>query len=335
MMSSKTVLITGITGMDAAHLAKFLLTRGDRVVGTRRPNASGSLWRLEKLGISRDIEIIPMDLTDPHSVLKAVDYCLPNQVYNLAAQSHVGLSYECPVSTVQVNGVGVVNLLEALRGSQAKVYQAGTSEMFGHSPMPVTGYHEKVPFRPVSPYAAGKVMASYALDTYREAYGVDCREGILFNHESTLRGPNFVTQKIVQSLSRWYKTGDSFELGNVSAVRDWGWAPEYVEGMVNILEEGTESRYVLATGMTLTVFQFLEEAAKAIGVSVIYDKDRGRIADMKSGATIALVTAREMRPTDVPFLKGDPSQALMDLGWTPMTKGPEVARLMMEAALEA
>ena len=334
-MSSKTVLITGISGQDASYLAKFLLNRGDRVVGTVRPNASGDLWRLNKLGIRKDVELVNMDLTDSYSVMKAVDYCLPDQVYNLGAQSHVGLSYECPVSTINTNGLGVINLLEALRGSHAQFYQAGTSEMFGHSPMPVSGYHDLIPFKPVSPYAVGKVMASYALDAYRAAYRLDCREGILFNHESPLRGSNFVTQKIVQGIARWRRTYEPFELGNMEAVRDWGYAPEYVEGMVKILEEGRENRYVLATGMTMTVLQFMQQAAEVVSLNIIYDKDRGGVFDTWTGKMVAKVVPSEMRPTDVPFLRGDASRALIDFGWQPLTKGPELARIMMEAALES
>lgn len=311
-------LITGITGQDGAYLAKFLLNKGYEVYGTYRRISTPNFWRFECLGIFDKIYLIPADLTDANSLIEALRISEPNEVYHLAAQSFVEASFETPVATGDVTGLATTRILEAIRQNceDAKFYFAATSEMFGK-----TGVYKDRPlsesdvFRPMSTYAAAKLYSYYISMIYREAYGIFTVNGILFNHESPLRGLEFVTRKVANEVAK-ISLGLSKELrlGNLDARRDWGYAPEYVESMWLMLQQKEPDNYVIATGESHSVKELVEIAFDIVGL----DYQR-----------YLKVDERFLRPLDVPRLSGDYSQAQKKLGWEPKTKLNKLVEIMV------
>jgi len=331
----KRALITGIVGQDGSYLAKLLLEKGYEVWGGDRRSGDGSC-RLEDLGIEKDVDVVSMDLLELTNIYKVIEKVEPDEVYNLAAQSFVQASFEIPILTVDVNALGALRLLEVLRclRSGAKFYQASTSEMFGNArEVPQT---EKTPFYPRSPYGAAKLFAHWITVNYRESYGMFACSGILFNHESPLRGLEFVTRKITHGLARIkYGLQDRLLLGNLDAERDWGYAPEYVEGMWQMLQHGEPGDYVLATGETHSVREFVEKAAEVAGFDIRWEgkgtETRG--IDRRSGKVVVEVSPEFYRPAEVGVLVGNPEKAMEKLGWRPRTHFEELVRIMMEADL--
>lgn len=336
--NGKTALITGVTGQDGAYLSKLLLDKGYRVYGTFRRASSVNFWRIGWLGI-RDhcrLDLVDYDLTDLGAGIRILDRVKPDEVYNLAAQSFVQLSFEEPVMTSQITGIGAVHILEAIRIVNPKIrfYQASTSEMFGN--VQATPQSETTRFYPRSPYGAAKLFAHWMTINYREAHGIFAVSGILFNHESPLRGMEFVTRKVTDGISR-VKLGlaKKLELGNLEARRDWGYAPEFVEGMWRMLQHREPDVYVLATGRSATVREFVTMAASSAGIQVKWEgagaEERG--VDTSNGQLIVEVSPKYYRPAEVECLKGDPTKAKEILGWESTTELPELCRLMVEADL--
>jgi len=318
----RTALITGITGQDGAYLARLLLYKGYRVVGAYRRCATLNLWRLNELEIADDIDLIPFELLEDSNVTRAIDKIRPDEIYNLAAQTFVGTSFEMPIYTGNVNGLGVARLLEAIRqiDTSIRFYQASTSEMFGK--VQQIPQNEQTPFYPRSPYGCAKLYAHWMTVNYREAHGLHASCGILFNHESPLRGAEFVTRKITLGLARvWRNEAQHIKLGNLDAKRDWGFAGDYVEGMWRMLQQPTPGDYVLATGKTATVLEFAQLAAYYAG----FDNDRL--------AQIIQVDPLLNRPAEVDILIGDPFKAKAQLGWKAKTNLSQLAAMMVEADL--
>jgi GDPmannose 4,6-dehydratase len=315
---SKHALVTGITGQDGAYLAQLLLEKGYRVFGAFRRAGTVATSRLDALGITDGVELLPFDLTDHGNMRRVIDATEPDEIYNLAAQSFVGASFEQPVTTGEITGVGVVRLLEAIREVNPRIrfYQASTSEMFGNAPAP---QNEKTPFYPRSPYAVSKLYAHWSTVTYREAYGMHASSGILFNHESPLRGTEFVTRKITLGAA-YIENGlqSELKLGNLDARRDWGYAKEYVEAMWLMLQQPEPGDYVVATGETHSVREFAEAAFDTVGL----DWERYVVTDP------AL-----MRPAEVDLLRGDITKVRENLGWEPKTTFKDLVALMVEADL--
>ena len=335
---SKSALITGITGQDGAYLSKLLLEKGYKVYGTYRRTSSSNFWRIEELGIKdhEKLELIEHDLTDLGDSLRLIDSKQPDEVYNLAAQSFVAVSFEQPYTTAQITGLGPLNLLEAIRitNPDIKFYQASTSELFGK--VQEIPQNENTPFYPRSPYAAAKLYAHWMTINYRESYNIFATSGILFNHESPLRGLEFVTRKITHAAASM-KLGLSslLELGNLSAKRDWGFADDYVDGMYRMLQINDPDTYVLATGRTETVRSFVDMSFKAVGVEIEW-KGSGidEIGiDVSTGKTIVKVNSKFYRPAEVDLLIGDASLALDKLGWKASTTLEQLCKLMVEADL--
>jgi GDPmannose 4,6-dehydratase len=335
----KTAIVTGITGQDGAYLTQFLLGKGYRVFGTYRRSSSPNFWRLEYLGVKnhKSLELVEYDLTDLSSSLRLVAKAAPDEIYNLAAQSFVGISFDQPLSTGEINGFGAVNLLEAVRQAkpEARFYQASTSEMFGKvQEIPQT---ENTPFYPRSPYGAAKLYAHWMTVNYRESYGIFGASGILFNHESPLRGKEFVTRKITDAVAR-IKLGQQefLELGNMSAKRDWGFSKEYVEGMWRMLQIPEPDTFILATGRTETVRDFVAMAFKAVDIEIEW---RGQGPDEEgicssSGRALVKVNPAFYRPAEVDLLIGDAAKAKEMLGWVPKTSLEGLCRMMVEADLK-
>lgn len=332
----KTALITGITGQDGAYLAKLLLDQGYRVYGAFRRAASTNFWRTDELGITdhEELKLVDFDLTDLGSCLRLVSSVEPDELYNLAAQSFVGMSFEQPATTAHITGIGPLNLLEAIRlsGSKTRFYQASTSEMFGQ--VQAIPQKEDTPFYPRSPYGVAKLYAHWMTINYRESYGMFASSGILFNHESPLRGLEFVTRKITASLAK-IKRGklDELKLGNLDAKRDWGFAGDYVEGMWRMLQADEPDTFVLATNRTETVRDFLSMAAAGAGFDLEFagSGDQEVAIDRASGRTIARVDPAFYRPAEVELLIGDPAKAKAILGWEPKMQLEQLCREMVEA----
>jgi GDPmannose 4,6-dehydratase len=330
---AKTALVTGITGQDGAYLARSLLAKGYRVVGAARRSSRSTMPRLAELEIEQDIEFIDFDLAEMTNILRALEKVRPDEIYNLAAQSFVGLSFEQPLYTCEVDGNGALRILEAVRHvvPSARFYQASTSEMYGKAQS--VPQDEKTPFYPRSPYGIAKLFAHWCTVNYRESYGIRASSGILFNHESPLRGREFVTRKITLSLAQ-IKHGqlDVLELGNLSAERDWGFAGDYVEGMWLMLQQETTEDFVLATGETHTVRSFVETAASRLGFNLEWSgsdaEERG--TDRRSGRTIVKVNPRFYRPAEVDLLLGNPQKAERVLGWKRNVGFEELVTLMVE-----
>ncbi len=332
----KSVIITGITGQDGAYLAQLLLEKGCKVFGTYRRTSSVNLWRLEELGITQhpNLRLVEFDLTDLSNCIRLLQSSEATEVYNLAAQSFVGVSFEQPITTAEITGVGAVNLLETIRIVNPKVrfYQASTSEMFGK--VQAVPQKEETPFYPRSPYGVAKLYAHWMTINYRESYGIFAASGILFNHESPLRGVEFVTRKITDSLAK-IRLGklDVLELGNLDASRDWGYAKEYVDGMWRMLQAEKPDTFVLSTNRTESVRSFVQMAAKAAGFELEFQgSGESEVAvDRLSGKTLVRVNPRFYRPAEVELLVGDSSKARRELGWEPGTTLEQLCDMMVKA----
>ena len=353
-----TAIITGITGQDGAYLSQLLLDKGYTVYGTFRRTSSVNFWRIEDLGIQNhpNLHLVEYDLTDLGSSIALVQKVQPEEIYNLAAQSFVGVSFDQPNTTAQITGIGALNLLEAIRLVNPKIrfYQASTSEMFGK--VQAIPQVEDTPFYPRSPYGVAKLYAHWMTVNYRESYDIFGSSGILFNHESPLRGREFVTRKITDSVAK-IKQGklDVLELGNMDAKRDWGFAKEYVEGMWRILQADKADTFVLATNRTKTVRDFVRMAFKAIGIVLEFkgqgDGEYAVIAainsslsqgervqkqgeiELKVGQIVLRVNPRFYRPAEVELLIGNPAKAKTQLGWEPKTTLEQLCQMMVEADL--
>lgn len=334
----KTAIITGITGQDGAYLAELLLSKGYKVCGTYRRTSSVNFWRIDDLGIQDhpNLRLVEHDLTDLSASIRLLQEAQPSELYNLAAQSFVGVSFDQPITTADITGIGPLKLLEAIRIVDPKIrfYQASTSEMFGKiQAIPQT---EDTPFYPRSPYGVAKLYAHWMTVNYRESYGIFGSSGILFNHESPLRGREFVTRKITDGVAK-IKLGklDCLSLGNLDAKRDWGFAKEYVEGMWRMLQADEPGTFVLATNQTRKVRDFLAMAFKAAGIEVEF-RGSGELetaVDIASGMTVVRIDPRFYRPAEVDLLIGDPARAKAKLGWQPTTSLEELCRIMVDADL--
>ena len=334
----KKAIITGITGQDGAYLAQLLLEKNYEVYGAYRRTSSVNFWRIEELGIQRNpkLHLVEYDLTDLSSSVRLLHKTGATEVYNLAAQSFVGVSFDQPVTTAEITGLGAVNLLEAIRIVNPKVrfYQASTSEMFGKvQAIPQT---EETPFYPRSPYGAAKLYAHWMTVNYRESYDIFACSGILFNHESPLRGREFVTRKITDSVAK-IKLGklDCLELGNLDAKRDWGFAKEYVDAMWRMLQVDAPDTYVVATHRTETVRDFVRMAFRGAGMAVDF-KGRGEsetAVDTATGKTVMRVNPKFYRLAEVDLLIGSPEKARRVLGWAPKTTLEELCQMMVDADL--
>ncbi len=333
----KTAMITGITGQDGAYLAKFLLEKGYHVIGAHRRSASLNLWRLAELGIDSQIQFAPMDLLEFTNILRVVEQTRPDEIYNLAAQSFVGMSFEQPIYTADVVAIGVARLLEAVRSVNPAIrfYQASTSEMFGKvQEIPQT---EQTPFYPRNPYAVAKLYAHWITVNYRESYGMYACSGILFNHESPLRGLEFVTRKITAAFSQ-IRHGqlDVLELGNLDSQRDWGFAGDYVQGMWMMLQQPQPEDFVLGTGETQSVRQFITTAAEIAGYDLVWEgeAENNRGIDRKTGKVLVQVNPKFYRPAEVDLLISNPAKAREKLGWSPMVKFKELVEMMVRADID-
>lgn len=332
----KKAVITGITGQDGAYLAELLLDKGYEVYGTYRRTSSVNFWRIEELGVNTNtnLKLVEYDLTDLSSTIRLLESTQAAEVYNLAAQSFVGVSFDQPVTTAEITGLGAVNLLEAIRvvNPAIRFYQASTSEMFGK--VQAIPQIEDTPFYPRSPYGVAKLYAHWMTINYRESYGIFASSGILFNHESPLRGREFVTRKITDSLAK-ISLGklDVLELGNIDAKRDWGYAKEYVEGMWRMLQAAKPDTYVLATNRTETVRDFVSMAATAAGFDLVWEgSEQNEVGiDTKTGRTLVRVNPKYYRPAEVELLIGNPEKARRELDWMPNTTLEQLCEMMVEA----
>lgn len=334
---AKRAFITGITGQDGAYLSKLLLEKGYEVFGAYRRSASVNLWRLEELGITRQVNLIPFDLLEFSNIVRALEKVQPDEFYNLAAQSFVAVSFEQPLYTGDVDALGVTRILEAIRMVNPKIrfYQASTSEMFGMvSEVPQS---EKTPFYPRSPYGVAKLYGHWITVNYRESFGIHATSGILFNHESPLRGQEFVTRKITSSLARIkYGQQEVLELGNLEAQRDWGFAGDYVEGIWQMLQQDHADDYVLATGQTQTVRRFIDLAAKAMEMELEWSgsEETTKAKDTKTGKTVIQINPEFYRPAEVDLLLGCPKKAQEKLGWKLAVSFEQLVAMMAEADLK-
>lgn len=331
-------IVTGITGQDGAYLAELLLGEGYEVYGTFRRTSSVNFWRIEELGIQDHprLHLVEYDLTDMSSSIRLLETTGATEVYNLAAQSFVGVSFEQPVTTAEITGIGAVNLLEAIRivNPKARYYQASTSEMFGK--VQAIPQSEDTPFYPRSPYGVAKLYAHWMTVNYRESYDIFGTSGILFNHESPLRGREFVTRKITDGVAR-IKLGklDVLELGNLDAKRDWGYAKDYVDAMWRMLQADEPDTFVVATGRTETVRDFVRMAFKAAGIDVEFkgSAENETAVDVATGKTVMRVNPKFYRPAEVDLLIGNPARAKAKLGWHATTTLEEMCQMMIEADL--
>lgn len=334
----KSAIVTGISGQDGAYLARNLLSRGYTVYGTYRRTSSVNFWRIEELGIAdnENLKLVEYDLTDMGSAIRLIESSGATEIYNLAAQSFVGVSFDQPITTGQITGLGAAYLLEAVRtvNRQIRFYQASTSEMFGKvQAIPQT---EETPFYPRSPYGVAKLYAHWLCVNYRESFDIFASSGILFNHESPLRGREFVTRKITDTVAKIaLGLADCLELGNLDAKRDWGYADDYVEGMRLILQHDEPDTFVLATNRTETVRSFVELAFSSIDVELAWegaaDSEAGRCT--RTGRTLVRVNPRFYRPAEVDLLIGDPAKATRLLGWKPETRLEQLCEMMVRADL--
>lgn len=337
-LSNKRAIVTGVTGQDGAYLVQLLLEKGYTVYGTYRRTSSASFWRLDYLGVQHhpNLHLVVHDLTDLSDSIRLLQKTRPHELYNLAAQSYVGTSFDQPITTGEITGLGAVNLLEAIRivDPSIRYYQASTSEMFGKvQTIPQT---EATPFYPRSPYGVAKLYAHWMTINYRESYDLFATSGILFNHESPLRGPEFVTRKITQAVAR-IATGkqDLLELGNLDAKRDWGYAKEYVEGMWRMLQADQPDTFLLATGRTESVRSFVEMAFKAVDIAITWQGNNASEVGKLAGSERVLVRINPefYRPAEVDLLVGDASYAHEVLGWQPTTTLEQLCKTMVDADL--
>lgn len=336
---AKTALITGITGQDGAYLTALLLEKNYRVFGAYRRSSSVNFWRLEELGVLNHphLKLVEYDLTDASSSIRLLDKTKPDEIYNLAAQSFVGVSFEEPITTANITGLGALHLLEAIRIVNPKIrfYQASTSEMFGK--VQAIPQNEKTPFYPRSPYGVAKLFAHWMTINYRESYNIFASSGILFNHESPLRGREFVTRKISDAACRIKLGKEScLYLGNLDAKRDWGFAKEYVLGMWQMLQTEKPDTFVLSTGQTHTVRHFVELAFAALDMPLVWEgKNENEIGkNQKNGNIVVRVSKEFYRPAEVDLLIGDSSHAKNVLGWQAQTALQDLAQMMVQADLK-
>jgi GDPmannose 4,6-dehydratase len=328
----KTAFISGITGQDGAYLATHLINLNYKVFGGKRRSSSPNLWRLEKLGIADKVDLVDFELLEQANIDSILKKLKPDEFYNLAAQSFVKMSFEQPLYTTQASGVSVLRILEAIRNHsiKTKFYQASTSEMFGL--VQEVPQSEKTPFYPRSPYGFAKLMAHWATVNYREAHGIFACSGILFNHESPLRGGEFVTKKIVdgfKSIKR--KEKKNITLGNLDAKRDWGYAGDYVKGMHLMLQQEQPGDYVLATGETYSIRNFVELVASRLGFKILW-KGEGLNevgCDEVTGEELIKVSKDFYRESEVDLLVGNPTKAREELGWTPEVGLPQLVDIML------
>ena len=343
-MSAKQIaLITGVSGQDGSYLAEFLLEQGYEVHGLIRRHSTENLERLESVLQSPYNKVKFFlhyaDLTDSSNLIRLISEIKPTEVYNLAAQSHVGISFEVPEYTAEVTGLGTLKLLEALRiyGGSCRFYQASTSELFGGLPE-TAPQSEKTPFYPKSPYGVAKLYSYWITVNYRESYQMFACNGILFNHESPRRGENFVTRKITLAIANIMAgKQEKLSLGNMNAKRDWGFAGDYVKGMWKMLQQDKAGDYVLATGETHTVREFVEEAFKNLGINIRWEgtgiNEKGY--DAKTGKLLVDVNPEFYRPAEVEFLWGDAAKAEKELGWKRDTDFAQLVTMMMDADMKA
>lgn len=344
-MSEKTALITGVTGQDGAYLAELLLEKGYRVHGVKRRSSSFNTGRVDHLYVDpheNDLrfEMHYGDMTDATNLIRLIQKIRPTEIYNLAAQSHVQVSFETPEYTANADALGTLRLLEAIRilGMEAstRFYQASTSELFGDTP--IRPQNESTPFQPRSPYAAAKLYAYWMTVNYRDAYGMHASNGILFNHESPIRGETFVTRKVTRAVAE-IATGtlDTLYLGNLDAKRDWGHAKDYVDGMWRIMQQPQPDDYVLATGEAYSVREFVDRAFAEIGVVIRWEgsgiNEVG--VDDANGTVRVRIDERYFRPTEVPYLQGDASKARAALGWVPQRSFADLVSDMVRADIRA
>ncbi len=313
------VLITGITGQDGSYLADFLLKKGYKVFGTTRRTSTPNFWRLHYLNIFDKIELIPTDITDSFSIASTLEYVDPSEVYHLAAQSFVKTSFTQPIHTIDVTGIGAINMLNEIKkfNDKIKFYQAGSSEMFGNSGEKIK--NETSQLAPASPYAIAKLAGHWYGKMFREAHNMHITNGILFNHESPLRGLEFVTRKITNGVAMIsLGISKNLELGNLSAMRDWGYAPEYVEAMWSMLQQKKSDDYVIATNEEHSIKELVEESCNVAGISKLKIKSNKKY----------------YRPVDVSSLQGDYSKAKKRLKWIPKTKFKKIVKIMVEEDIE-
>lgn len=333
----KTAIVTGVTGQDGAWLAAHLLEQGYKVYGAVRRNSSRNFWRLKYLGILDQLVLVDLDLLEYSNILEVIREIRPDEFYNLAAQSFVGVSFRQPVSTLNVDGVAVAHILDILKSVSpaTKFYQASTSEMFGK--VTAVPQDERTPFHPRSPYGCAKLLAHWLSINYQESYGMFCCSGILFNHESQLRGPEFVTRKITLNVAERARGGQRvLELGNLDSQRDWGFAKEYVEGMYLMLQQDQPDFYVLSTGTTTTVRRFVEMAFAVADRTIRWE---GREVhelglDARTGETLVRINPELYRPAEVDLLIGSSRKAKEKLGWEARTDVARLVRIMVESDIE-
>lgn len=336
-MLKKKALITGISGQDGAYLAEFLLNKNYQIIGTDRRSARGNNWRLKRLGIIDKIKYEEMELSELYEIESIFKKYKVDEVYNLAAQSFVATSFKSPLNTSNITGLGVLRILETIKSVNKKIkfYQASSSEMYGK--IVENKQNEKTPLNPQSPYAISKVFGHYITDNYRKSYGMFAVSGILFNHESPLRGEEFVTRKIALGLVKIINNDlKCLELGNIYAKRDWGYAREYVKAMWSMLQQKKPKDYVISTGKTYSIKYFINLATKYLNLKTRW-VGKGlneKLIDLKKNKVIIKINPKLFRPSEVNILKGDSSLAKKDLGWYPKTALKELVKIMLNEEIK-
>lgn len=337
-MNKKVALITGISGQDGAYLAEFLLKKNYQVIGTDRRSARGDLWRLRRLKIDTQVQLEEMELGEMYEIDRIFNkYKKIDEVYNLAAQSFVGSSFNSPMNTTNVTGLGVLRILESIRrhSPKTKLYQASSSEMFGD--VLKSFQDEKTPLNPQSPYACAKVLGHYLVKNYRKAYKLFCVSGILFNHESPLRGEEFVTRKIILGFANIIAgKGKTIELGNIYAKRDWGYAKEYVVAMWKMLQQKNPEDFVIATGNTYSIKEFINEILKILKIEGkwIGKGLNEKLVDQKTKKVLIRINKKFFRPAEVNFLKGNSKKAKTKLNWKIKVGLKELVKIMLEEEIK-
>ena len=328
----KKAIITGITGQDGGYLAKLLLSKGYKVFGAQRRNTGKSYWRLDEIGITKDIEFIDIDLMEPYNIDRALKIYQIDEFYNLAAQSFVHLSFEQPHVTTMVNSLGVLNILEAIKNNHKKIkfYQASTSEMFGK--VQKIPQNEETSLYPRSPYAVSKTYSHFLTINYRESYDLHASSGILFNHESRFRGEEFVTRKITKGLIEYLNLGKPIELGNIDSKRDWGHAEDYVKAIWLMTQQEFADDYVIATGKNYSIREFIRMCLDQLEIK--YREDGSEFFDTKKNKIIIKTNPKFFRPSEVDFLIGDSSKAKKKLGWSPKLSLEDLIKDMIDADLK-
>lgn len=336
-MKKKVALITGVSGQDGAYLAKFLLDNNYTVVGADRRSSRSDYWRLKRLNINNNIIFEELELAEINEMIRLIKKYNFNEIYNLAAQSFVQSSFSSPINTANISGLGVLRILEVIRNFSptTKFYQASSSEMFGNTAE--KKQNEKTPFNPMSPYAIAKVFGHFVTKNYRDSYNLFAVSGILFNHESPLRGEEFVTRKITLGLVKIINGDlDFLELGNIYSKRDWGYAKEYVKIMWKMLQQTVANDYVISTGETHTVKEFINEAVKYLDLKTTW-KGKGlneELIDLEKNKPIIKISKRFFRPAEVDILLGNSAKAKKYLKWKPETNFKDLVKIMMENELK-